>query len=240
MTALETLRKQQELEASMYNVQEHLEEAKERIPQLQFALREAQEALLNAGGFKAFWNRVTGKEDEREALERAVRAAAAALENARREKTALEENRNALQQELDALGDTDALAAQLTGQEREQYLRLKAGLHGEKALHLLHKCRKELDQAQNLARNPMMQVGDGYRENEHKQKAGDFADLCREQLERIQDCGMDFPIHAYLQNPMGYIVTARRFGDQDQMNSAQKALHKTEAALKELLLQLAE
>ena len=240
MTAWETLQKQQELKVSLMNIQEHMEVFADQIPQLTYQKREAQDALLNAGGFKAFWNRITGKEDEREALERSVRAAAAALENAQREKAGWEEKQNALQQELDSLGDPEALVAQLTSQELEQYNRMKAGLHAEKALLLLHKCRKELDQAQYLARNPMMQVGDGYRENVHKKNAGDFADGCREQLECIQGCGMDFPIHAYLQNPMGYIVTARRYGDQDQMNSAQKALRQTEAALKELLLQLAE
>ena len=240
MTAWETLRKHQELEASMHNVQERLEETNAQIPQLQYEVRQAQAALLNAGGLTQFWNRLRGKEDDRETLERQVRSATGALEAAQRERASLEASLESLGQELKSLGDPEALTAQLTGQEQEQYLRLKAGLHAEKALHLLHKCRKELDQAQYLARNPMMQVGDGYRENVHKKKAGDFADGCREQLECIQGCGIDFSIHAYLQNPMGYIVTARRFGDQDQMNHAQKALRQTEAALKELLLQLAE
>lgn len=240
MTALETLRKRQELEASLMNIQEQLDTLAEKIPQLLFQQREAQEALLSFGGFKAFWTRVTGKEDPRESMERTLRAADAALDNARRKKAALEENQKTLQQELDSLGDPDVLAAGLGTEEQAQYLRLKAGLYAEKALLLLHKCRKELEQAQYLARNPMMQAGEGYRENVHKQKAGDFAHGCREQLENIQGCGIDFSIHAYLQNPMGYIVTARRYGDQDQMNNAQNALRQTERALKELLLQLAE
>lgn len=240
MTAWETLRKHQELEASMHNVQERLEETNAQIPQLQYEVRQAQAALLNAGGLTQLWNRLRGKEDDRETLERQARSATGALEAAQRERASLEASLESLGQELKSLGDPETLTAQLTGQEQEQYLRLKAGLHAEKALHLLHKCCKELDQAQYLARNPMMQVGDGCQENVHKRKAGDYADGCREQLECIQGCGIDFSIHAYLQNPMGYIVTARRFGDQDQMNHAQKALRQTEAALKELLLQLAE
>ena len=242
MTAYETLQKKYELEASLNAMAEQLEELKAELPQLKANHREAQAAALEAdSGLRRFLDRLSGKgEENRENLDRAARAAAGALERAQREKRAAEENLLRAQQEYEALGEKEALTAQLTEGEREHFLRLEASLRAEQALHFLRKCRKELEQAQYYARNPMMTINDGYRENTHKAAAGALADKCREQLEQIHHCGFAFPIHPYIQNPMGYIVTAMRYGDQDQMNKAQKGIKETETTLKELLLQLTE
>lgn len=86
----------------------------------------------------------------------------------------------------------------------------------------------------------MMTVDDGYRENTYKANAGEQADRCREKMERITACGFPVEIHPYLQSPMGYLVTAQRFGELDRLNSAQKAIQETEKQLKELILQLAD
>jgi len=242
MTAYETLQKKYELEASLNNMREHLSEAKATLPELKHQKRQADDALLNAGGgLKQFWNRLSGKDDsQREDLERAVRMAASALETAQRECAALEQKIAAAQAESDALGEKQALMEALSGEEKDHFLRLEASLCAEAALHHLRKCRKELEQAQYYARNAMMTINDGYRENTHKAAAGALADKCREKLEQIRHCGFDLPIHPYIQNPMGYIVTAMRYGDQDQMNKAQKGIKDTETTLKELLLQLTE
>lgn len=134
------------------------------------------------------------------------------------------------------MGSKENLLASLTDPEREHILRLEASVHAEQALLLLNKCKKELEQAQYYARNPMMQMNDQFQEDTHKANAGALADQCRQQLDAIVTCGFDISIHPYLQNPMGYIVTARRYGDQDQMNKAQDGIRETEKLLKKILL----
>ena len=241
MNAYEALQKQYELEASLTAAREQLEERKETLPQLKARKREADVAALEAsGGLKQLLRRLSGKENETYLLEQEARKAQAELDTALREKNSLEDSIAAMEAEQAALGEKEALFDALTREEQDHFLRLEASLLAEDALHLLRKCRKELEQAQYFARNPMMQVGGGYQENTHKANAGALADKCREKLDGICACGFDFPIHPYLQNPMGYIVTARRYGDQDQMNKAQKGIRQTEIALKELLLQLTE
>ena len=242
MTAYEALQKRFELEVSQIALEERLEELEERIPELLYAARDAKEkAEARSGALERLLRRLSGKEEEnRELLELEARKAAAALDAARRERKQLEAQRSALCSEQEALGDRLELKKQLTEAEQDHFLRLEAGLHAEKALHYLRKCRGELSAAQDKAQNPMMQVGDGRRLNEYTANAGALADQCRAQLETICGCGFDFPIHPYIQNPMGYLVTARDFGILDQLNGAQKGIRETEAALKELLLQLAE
>jgi len=243
MTAFEALQKKYEWEASLNNMREHLEELESAIPELKARQREAQVAVAEAsGGFQRFWKRLSGKEtdEEQAALDRAARAAAAELERAQRERKSLKDQIAAAEAEWEALGQKQELMDQLAPEERDHFLRLEASICAEGALHYLRECRKELEQAQYYARNPMMAVNDGYRENTHKANAGALADQCREKLERIHSCGFDFEIHPYIRNPMGYIVTAMRYGDQDQMNKAQKGIRDTEKALKELLLQLTE
>lgn len=242
MTAYEALEKKYQLEASLTGMQERYEELRDSLPELIFRKREAQEAALNAGGgLQRFLSRLAGKgEDDREDLDRAVRTAAAALEAAQRETSAMKERCSRIKQESADLGEKAELMNQLTEAERAHFLRLEASLCAEGALHYLRKCRKELSAAQDLARTPMMGIGDGHRENVHKANAGALADKCRKKLEEINACGFAFDIHPYIANPMGYIVTAMPYGDQDRMNSAQKGIRETEAALKELLLQLVE
>ena len=241
MNAYEALQKQYELEASLTAAREQLEERKETLPQLKARKREADVAALEAsGGLKQLLRRLSGKEDETYLLEQEARKAQAELDTALREKKSLEDSIAAMEAEQAELGEKEALFGALTREEKDHFLRLEASLLAEQALHSLRKCRKELEQAQYFARNPMMQVGGGYQENTHKANAGALADKCQEKLDGICACGFDFPIHPYLQNPMGYIVTARRYGDQDQMNNAQKGIRETEIALKELLLQLTE
>lgn len=242
MTAYEKLRKKYELEASLAELAFRREELREQIPELKFQKREAEEKSLAAGGsLRRFLNRLSGKgEEEQEAADRAVRGAAAALQMAERDLRIVEDKLAAIREEQENLGEKSTLLEEVTQLEREQFCRLEASLSAEAALHLLRKTRKELALAQDYARNPMMAVGDGYRENIHKANAGALADKCREKLEAIQANGIDFEIHPYLQNPMGYIVSAMRYGDQDRMNSAQKGIRDTEKALKELLLQLSE
>lgn len=242
MTAYEKLRKKYELEASLGELEFRQEELRERIPELKYQKREAEEKCRNAsGGLSRLLGRISGKgEEERYALERAVKEAAAALETAEREVRAVEKKLSDLRAEQNALGEKSALREGLSGEQLQQFQHLAASLAAESALHYLRKTRKELEKAQELARNPMMTVGEGQQENIHKANAGALADKCREKLTQIRENGIDFPIHPYIQNPMGYIVTAMRFGDQDRMNSAQEGIRETEKALKELLLQLAE
>lgn len=242
MTAYEKLTQKYVLEASLTELNFRREELKAEIPQRKARKREAEAARLEAqGALRRFLNRLSGKEqDTQEELERAVRKAAADLEVTQRDLRRVEESIASAERESDQLGEKQTLMAQLTPEEKSHFYRLEASLAAEAALHYLNKCRKELEQAQYYARNPMMTVGDGYTENAHKANAGALADQCRAQLQRIRENGIDFPIHPYLENPMGYIATAMRFGDQDRMNSAQKGIRETEKALKELLLQLAE
>ncbi len=242
MTAFDALQKKYELEASLNNMREHLDEVQSSLPELKYQKRLVEDAALNArGGLKQLLNRLRGKEDaSSEAMERSIRTAAAALEAAQRDRAALEHNIAVAQEEWESLGEKQALMEALSQGEKDHFLRLEASLCAETALHHLRKCRKELEQAQYYARNPMMAVNDGYQENLHKANAGALAGKCREKLEQIHRCGFAFPIHPYIQNPMGYIVSAQRYGDQDKMNAAQKGIKETEAALKELLLQLTE
>lgn len=242
MTAYERLAQKYVLEASLTELSFQREALQASIPEMKAKKREAEVARLEAqGALRRLWNRLSGKgEEEQENLERAVREAAAALEATQRDLRRAEENMASAEREFAELGEKQELMAQLTPEERNHFRHLEASLAAEKALHFLRKCSKELAEAQYYARNPMMAAGDGFRENTHKANAGALADQCRAELLRIRENGIDFDIHPYLENPMGYIVTARRYGDQDRMNSAQAGIRETEAALKELLLQLAE
>ena len=242
MTAYEALQKLYDLDASLDNLRQQLEDLTESIPQLKANLREAQVAAMSAdSGFQRFLNRLSGKgEEEKAALDRAVRTAAAEMERTQKEQSAMKTRLAALEEEQSALGSKETLMAQLDDADRAHFLRLEAGIYAESALHFLRKCQKELEQAQYYARNPMMYPGEQQQENFHKAAAGDMADQCRKVLETICSLGFPLEIHPYIQNPMGYIVTARRYGDQDQMNKAQEGIRETESTLKELLLQLAE
>lgn len=242
MTAHEKLTKKYELEASLSELEFRKEELEEVIPLLKHQKREADVAALATEGLlQRILDRFSGRrEEDRENAARAARAAAAALEGAQRDLAIVQGKLETIRAEREALGEKTALLEEVTEQEQAYFRRLEASLCAEAALHFLRKARKELAAAQELSRNPMMAVGDGNRENIHKANAGDYADKCREKLAIIQACGIDFEIHPYLQNPMGYLVTAMRYGDMDRMNSAQKGIRDTEAALKELLLQLAE
>lgn len=241
MTAYEALTKKYELEASLTAARENLQECKEQLPQLKAQQREANVAAVEySGSLKQLFRRFSGKEDQQHALEQAARKAQAALDTALAEKKSLEAHIASLEAKQAALGTKNDLLAALSEEERSHFRRLEASLLAEKALHFLRKCRKELEQAQYYARNPMMYPGEQQQEDYHKAAAGTLADQCREALETICSLGFPFGIHPYIQNPMGYIVTARRYGDQDQMNRAQDGLWETEKRLKELLLQLAE
>lgn len=242
MTPFEALHKQYELEASLIHLREQLAVWEKTIPELTFRQREAQEKVwASESGFRKFMNRLSGKgQEEQEAAQQALRAASAELERARREKDSLRGTIAGLEEEIQALGPKEVLREKLTEPERAHFLRLEASLHAEQALLFLNQCKKELEQAQYFARNPMMQADSQYREDIRKAKAGALADQCRQQLEAIVDCGFAFAIHPYIQNPMGYLVTARRYGDQDQMNKAQQGILETEKMLKELLLQLTD
>lgn len=241
MNAYEALQRKYELEASLTAAREQLEEWKGQLPQLKARKREADVAVVeNAGSLKQFFRRLSGKEDETYPLEQEARKAQAELDTALQEKKSLEASIAAMEAEQAELGAKEALFGALPREEKDHFLRLEASLLAEQALHFLRKCRKELEQAQYYARNPMMQIDGAYQENTYKANAGALADKCREKLTAICACGFDFPIHPYIQNPMGYIITARRYGDQDQMNQAQAGIRQTEIALKELLLQLTE
>lgn len=243
MTAYAALQKTYELEASLTAARERLEEYKEQLPQLKAQQREANAAAVEySGSLKRFFRRVSGKEEDNRQylLEQEARKAQAALDAALREQKNLESAIAAMEAQQAALGEKDTLMAQLTESEKAHFQRTEASLRAEEALHHLRKCRKELEQAQYYARNPMMQMESQRQEDICKAKAGAQADNCRETLEAIAANGFPLEIHPYLQNPMGYIVTARRYGDQDQMNKAQEGIRQTEKALKELLLQLAD
>ena len=239
MTPFETLQKLFQLKASLSRLREQLADITAQIPELTFRQREAQEKVWAvSGSFRKLLNRLSGKgQEELEEAEQALLFASAELEGARRKKDSLKSTIDQLESEIHTLGRKEDLLAKLTDPEREHILRLEASLHAQQALLFLNKCQKELEQAQYYARNPMMQMNDQFQEDTHKANAGALADQCRQQLEAIIACGFDISIHPYLQNPMGYIVTARRYGDQDQMNLAQKGLRETEKLLKELLLQ---
>lgn len=242
MTAYEALTRKYTLEASLRELEDRCEGQRSRIPELKYQKREADAACLESkGGMRRFLDKVLGKEEENsENPACAARAAAAAQETARRELEGMEETLGRIRKEYDALGEKEALSAELSDEERAHFLRLEASLCAEAALRLLRKAGKELAAAQELARNPMMTPGDGRRENTHQANAGAMAERCRENLQKIRDCGYSLEIHPYLQNPMGYLVTARRFGELDQLNSAMKGIQETEAVLKQLLLQLAQ
>lgn len=242
MTAYEALTKKYMLEASLEELEARYEELQSYVPELKHQKREADAACLAArGGLQRFLDRLLGKgEEDPETLARAARAAAAALETAQRELAIMEEKRGKARKEQEDIGEKAALMAELTEQERAHFLRLEASICAEAALHFLRKSRKELSAAQELARNPMMAVGDGQKKNTHLANAAELAGRCREKLEKIAECGIDFKFHPYLESPMGYLVTAARYADLDRMNSAMKGIRETETSLKELLLQLAE
>lgn len=242
MTAYEALTRKYTLEASIRELEDRCEEQRSRIPELKCRKREADAACLASGGrVQRFLDRLLGKEEgDSEISAQAARDAAAALGTAQRELDFMEEKLSRLRKEYDDLGEKEVLASELSAGEKEHFLRLEASLCAEAALHFLRKAGKELSAAQELARNPMMAPGDGRRENTHQANAGALADRCRENLQRILDCGFSFEIHPYIQNPMGYLVTARQYGELDRLNSAMNGIQKTEASLKKLLLQLAE
>ena len=243
MTAYEALTKKYELEASLQELESRCVQLEKEIPLLKHRKREAEVAAAEAqSSLRRFFDRLSGKGDAgSEALERSARAAAAALDTAQRELAVLQDKREKVCTEYEALGENATLMAQLSRQEQEHFFHVEAGILAEAAIFFLTDAEKELSAAQELARNPMMSVGDeGYRRNTHLSAAAEKIDRCRENLDRIAACGIVLPIHPYIQQPMGYLVTAQRYAVLDRMNSAQQGIRETQASLKELLLQLVE
>lgn len=242
MTAYEALSKIYELEASLRELETRCEQLQADLPMLKHRKREEEVAALEAeSSLRRFFDRLSGKAEEaREAQARAVRAAAAALDTAQRELAVLNEKRNALHSEYENLGDKASLMVQLSSEEQTHFLHLESGILAEATLYYLAEVRKKLHLAQELARDPMMTIDGGHQKNVHLSDAGKWADRCRENLEKIATCGIDLPIHPYIQQPMGYLVTAQRYGGLDRMNSALDGIRETESSLKELLLQLVE
>lgn len=242
MTAYEALTKKYLLEASLAEMESRCTEIRESLPELKYRVREAQAARVESGGgFRRFLDRLSGKpEEDPETLDRAARAAEAALGTAQRELAVLEEKVQSAKKEWEALGDKAALMEELNETQRQHFLRLEASICAEAALHFLRKARKELLAGQELARNPMMTVGDKDRQNSHLANAGKLVEKCTEKLDEIKACGMELAYHPYLRNPMGYLVTAQRYAVLDRMNSALTGIRETESSLKEIILQLAQ
>lgn len=242
MTAYEKLTKKYELEASLAELEFRKQELEALLPERKAQKRESDlAAAAEYGGLQRFLDRLRGRgEESREQRLMAARTAAGALEAAQRDLAVVSQKCDEVLRQWEALGDKETLFYELNEEDRAYFLRMEASLWAERALHYLRKCRKELAAAQELGRNPMMNANDGYQENVHKQQAGKLADQCRNSLEKIHNCGFVFPMHPYLENPMGYIASAMRHGDLDRMNSAQSGIREMETLLKELLLQLAQ
>lgn len=212
-----------------------------RLPEAIHQKREADTALAEYefGGFGVWLDKVTGKwEDKRENLRRAASAAGAQLESLRQELARLEAALGALSpREFEKIREE---IMELPEPEREILMGFLGRISAGELKEQLAAAKSALLEAQKWARPDIrLEAIPGYTKAQLLTEAENCARECVPLLQEIGDCGIRLEIHAYFQNPSGYIhAVASPYGELDRINSALGVIGRTEKQVEELLLQL--
>lgn len=208
------------------------EQLEGRLPELKHGKREAETALLEyeSGGIKSFFDKLTGRREERlEQLRRSKAHAENNLEAAQRELQDLARNLDRARAELESFREWEMEYAEVIRREdqlQEQLQRLEALLCAKALILTLEGNRKALENAREMA---SADVAVDYLKNMHYSEADAWAKKSRKHLERIAKCGILLEIHPYFDNPTGYIVgVAAEYGQLDRVNSALKVVRETD------------
>lgn len=234
-------REQQDLELQKQSL-------KDRLPEAKAAKREADVSLheYQCGGFRAFLDKLSGKQEEKlDMLTRSAAAASSALDSLQRELERVESSLKKVSEEMDALGepaDVVEQALSLENEEREVILHMAASTAAAKLIPMLETAASALEEAQEWARpNNRIDVAPGYTKGMLLSRAESCARECHESLQRIARCGILLDIHPYFYNPSGYIHgVAAQYAELDRINSALAAIRQTLKQAEELILQLEE
>lgn len=224
------------------------QELQDRLPEAKYVKREADVALTEyeCGGLGVWLDKLCGKwEEKRETLTRNAAAAGDCLQNLQRELdltvAALEEIM-AQERKLGFSGNVAEAARQLMPEEQELVLRNAARVCVAGLLPLLNKAQNALEEALEWARpNNRIDAAPGYTKGILLAKAEKCARECADKLKEIVSCGIVIEIHAYFNNPSGYIHgVASQFAELDRINTALGAIRQTEKQISQLQLQLTE
>lgn len=244
----EFLRQRFRLEQKLLDTEQRLEQLRQALPEGKAAKRETAAALLEyeSGGLKMLLDKLSGKwQEKQEALSRAAREAANALERTQWELTGAERQAEALRRELEALGSPEERYGAVLAEYphlREQLQRQKAYLLAKRLIPLLEENDRALKTAQQLARGNVL--GELSMEEHNKDiwfaRADGLAKECGILLHGIADCGMLPEVHPYFENPAGYIMSVTQNSRLDRIHHALDALWEAKHQIRELILQLTE
>lgn len=229
-----------ELSAWRWEVQQ----LEREVPQRVYELREAKVVQTEyESGLRFFLDKLSGKHQEKqEALSKAVREAAAALDYSRQQLESAKCALASLEQEADSLPTREELYAKYPDFD---YLKQQDTLYcADRVIRLLRENEKHLLEARDWAGNrnaDFKPMGTQYDKSVALQKAADCArEICC-LIKRICENEFVLEIHPYFEAPDGFIAgAARQYGQLDRINFAIQAVRSTMCILQELTLQLSE
>jgi len=205
------------------------------LRQAKFDLREAQQAqILYGGSFKSFFDKLTGKQEEKEAaLRHAVQRSEADLAAAMRSVSEAEENIRLLEKNLSMLPSWDTLK---TAETAPVWYRLEALFCAEAVLPLLEINRLLLLERRNqLNGSNAGQIKTAYELADiitAPEKAGDD---CKPYIMRLDAAltalDMHLPACGYFHDPAAFLNTATKYARFDRLN---EAIVQTESLLRHI------
>lgn len=230
-----------ELETALFRLEQKQEATEKAVRKAKYAHRQAQqEQVLYDGSFRAFRDKLSGKQEERkDALRRAVSAAQAELDVLSREQEMLKASRETIEKELLPLPSFEELRtwASENPAMKKQWAALEAGFCAEQLLPLLEKTDEALEDYRAQLRGGRM--GDIV-SHEELHEIGTahitLAEACGPLLQRLRQAlqlqGKSLETGRYFENPAGYIVSAA--AHHNRLDRVSEALSQVAAARRQI------
>lgn len=239
----EQMTRRYQLETALYRLEQRLSQVGAALKAAKFTLREAKQAqLLYDGSLKSFFDKLSGKREERqEALRRDVSAAEAQLAALTREEEGLKRNRETIEQEMSPLPAPEELRAWALGspETAKQWASLEAAFCAEQLQILLEKTDEALEgyraqlrgdrMGQIVSREELHEIGTAHIS---------LAEACRPLLHRLQEAmeileqTPKIEVGGYFSNPSGFIVSAA--AQHNRIDRVNDALFQVAAARRQI------
>ena len=225
-----------QLETALFRLEQKKEETAQRRKQAKYDLRtRQQETTLYEGSFRAFLDKLSGKQAEKEETHRrALRQAEETLAALTRETEMLEQSKKEILMQLEQLPYRQTLCAEArkTPEGDKRWAKLETNLCAEQIIPLLAKTEEALEAYRSQLRGDRMGQIVSYEELHEIGTAHiRWAEQCRPLLQRLQEAmsvmDASCDIGGYFRNPAGYIVSAA--AAHNRLDRANDALYQVEA-----------
>ena len=217
------MQKRYQLETALLRVERQSVETGEKRKQAKYDLRCRKDEALNYGGLRGFLDKLSGREaDKREALDRSVRQAEAALNALQREQEMLNRQKEELSRELEAL---PALEELLTFENEKQWAVLEARFCCEALLPLLEENEKALLGYRKLIQGSQLEILTFEKPQAICTEPNVWGEKCRPLVLRLKKARdvleIPFEVGGYYDSPQSYLVAvAAKHNRIDRVNQA--------------------